>query len=369
MSFQKYCGKFLTIVIILTFLTPKRSFVIAQDLPVGARSLGMGGAYVALANTSDALFLNPGGLSQIDGTHITIFYQKPFGLEDVNFGSAAASISIWKTRLNFGVTTFGNNLFNEQTFSLAFSHHYQRRIFYGVAVRYKSISIENHGSSGTFGLDLGFVVPISRQLSWGFLTKNINRPNIGSDEELPQSFKSGLSVSPVADLIVNFEIFKDVRFPEEIRFGVEFQPIQKLALRTGTATNPSRFSAGFGVSVNQFTIDYAFFTHNDLGLTHQFSFSIHLKEKLEKVKTPVMPPVAAKQMDTSKEKINVNIATIEDLVKIKGIGKFLAKAIVDYRAEHGPFSKIEELLKISGIGSKKLEMIKENIFVDQIADK
>ena len=213
-------------------------------------------------------------------------------------------------------------------------------------------------------------MPISQKLTWGFLTKNINRANIGkSDEELPQSFKSGLSVTPVADLIVNFEIFKDIRFPEEIRFGVEFQPIPKLALRTGTATNPSRFSAGFGVSVNQFTIDYAFFTHNDLGLTHQFSFSIHLKEKLEKVKTPVMPPVASKQMDTSKEKINVNIATIEDLVKIKGIGKFLAKAIVDYRAQHGPFSKIEELLKIPGIGSKKLEMIKENIFVDQIADK
>ena len=153
---QKYCRKFLTIAITFTFFIAKGSLSMAQDLPVGARSLAMGGAYVALANTSDAIFLNPGGLSQIVGTHITIFYQRPFGLEDVNFGSAAASISVWKTRLNFGVTSFGNNLFNEQTFSLAFSHHYQRRIFYGVAVRYKSINIENHGSSGTFGLDVSY---------------------------------------------------------------------------------------------------------------------------------------------------------------------------------------------------------------------
>ncbi len=66
-----------------------------DDFPVGARSLAMGGTYVALANTAEAIFLNPGGLSQITGVEISLFYQKPFGLDDVNIGSASASVPLW----------------------------------------------------------------------------------------------------------------------------------------------------------------------------------------------------------------------------------------------------------------------------------
>ena len=101
------------------------------DFPVGARSLAMGGTYVALANTADALFLNPGGLSQITGTEISLFYQKPFGLADVNIGSASASFPLLRTRLNLGVLTLGNSLYEEQVFFFAYSKAYKERIYYG----------------------------------------------------------------------------------------------------------------------------------------------------------------------------------------------------------------------------------------------
>ncbi|MFQ5824056.1 MAG: hypothetical protein ACE5JB_08380 [bacterium] len=254
-----------------------------EEMPVGARALAMGASYVALANTSDALFLNPGGLSQISGTEISLFYQKPFGLEDLNFGSAAVSLPIWSHRISFGISTFGNSILREQMFVLAYSHTYQQKIFYGVSLRYQTIRIDGYGFTGTLGLDLGLVVPITSRLKWGVLTRNINRPSISqSKENLTQSFTTGISVQPSSKLILNFEIFKDVRFPQEVRFGAEFKPLDNLALRTGTADNPSRFSAGFGVRVKAFYVDYAFFTHNELGLTHQISISIHLGEKQKK---------------------------------------------------------------------------------------
>jgi len=46
-----------------------------DDFPIGARSLAMAGTYVALANTAEAIFLNPGGLSQITGAEISLFHQ------------------------------------------------------------------------------------------------------------------------------------------------------------------------------------------------------------------------------------------------------------------------------------------------------
>lgn len=62
------------------------------------------------------------------------------------------------------------------------------------------------------------------------------------------------------------------------------------------------------------------------------------------------------QVDTSK--ININTCTAEDLQTIPKIGKVKANAIIEYRNEHGLFSNIEELMKVSGIGNALFEEIK-----------
>ena len=354
-----------------------------DDFPVGARSLAMGGTYVALANTAEAIFLNPGGLSQITGVEISLFYQKPFGLDDVNIGSVSASFPLWRTRLNLGLFTLGNSLYEEQAFVLAYSKSYHDRIFYGFNLKYQLVRINNHGSDGTLGLDIGLVVPIHQQLSLGFVAKNINRPSIGkSREKLPQTFNTGLALYPHPRMILNLEIFKDVRFEQEIRFGVEFKAFDNLALRTGTSNNPSRFSAGFGIHVNRFTVDYAFFTHNDLGLTQQMSFSIHLgrkKKEAKKAKEPVIAEVEKKSKDllletqsdsvTVIQGININTANHEELKKLPGIGKKRASLIIEYREKNGPFLETRDLLNIPGIGIKTLEKIKAQIVVRDIANK
>ncbi len=48
---------------------------------------------------------------------------------------------------------------------------------------------------------------------------------------------------------------------------------------------------------------------------------------------------------------------------LPGIGEGLAKRIVDYRTEHGPFEGPEGLLEVSGIGEKKLEELRDYITV------
>ena len=62
-------------------------------------------------------------------------------------------------------------------------------------------------------------------------------------------------------------------------------------------------------------------------------------------------------------KVNLNTATLQDLMTLKGIGQSKAQAILDDRNENGPFSSVEDLTRVSGIGEKTFENLKDQITV------
>ena len=53
--------------------------------------------------------------------------------------------------------------------------------------------------------------------------------------------------------------------------------------------------------------------------------------------------------------IDINRATLDDLISLPGIGPALAQRIIDYRSEHGPFQSVDELERVSGIGPLTIE--------------
>ena len=60
-------------------------------------------------------------------------------------------------------------------------------------------------------------------------------------------------------------------------------------------------------------------------------------------------------------KVNINSASLEELMTLTGIGESKAKDIISYRESNGPFTTIEDLKKVSGIGDSIFAKIKENI--------
>ena len=67
--------------------------------------------------------------------------------------------------------------------------------------------------------------------------------------------------------------------------------------------------------------------------------------------------------DISDGKININSASKEELLNVKGIGETKADAIIKYRTEKGFFKDISEIKNISGIGDSTFEKIKDFITV------
>lgn len=63
--------------------------------------------------------------------------------------------------------------------------------------------------------------------------------------------------------------------------------------------------------------------------------------------------------------VNINNADANQLAEaLDGVGPAKAKAIVDYREEHGAFNKAEDLIKVKGIGPKMLEKNKEFVLLE-----
>lgn len=61
--------------------------------------------------------------------------------------------------------------------------------------------------------------------------------------------------------------------------------------------------------------------------------------------------------------INVNTATATELEELPGVGEVIAQAILDFRTENGPFTSVDQLLDVSGIGDATLESIRELVTV------
>ncbi len=73
--------------------------------------------------------------------------------------------------------------------------------------------------------------------------------------------------------------------------------------------------------------------------------------------------VHAPTPEQSRSQININTATQIELESLSGIGPVIAKAIIQYRLDHGPFTEIEQIQEVSGIGPVTFEKIRQYITV------
>ncbi len=65
----------------------------------------------------------------------------------------------------------------------------------------------------------------------------------------------------------------------------------------------------------------------------------------------------------AEDKIDLNRATVSQLISLPGVGPALAERIVEYREKNGRFQKVEELLNVRGIGEKKFAKLEARIAV------
>lgn len=97
-------------------------------------------------------------------------------------------------------------------------------------------------------------------------------------------------------------------------------------------------------------------------LTDGNMYTIPTKEEADAVEPADSGDGHASQVQD--DKVHINTAGIEELMKLPGVGQARAEAIISYREEHGTFVSPEDIMKVSGIKTALFEKMKDNIAVD-----
>ncbi len=262
---------------------------------VGARPVGMGSSFVAVADDVNTAYWNPSGFSQIKGTELTTMYLSWF--EGIDYGYVGYAQSCGEG-IGFGgaltYLTTGDipqtNLVGDNTgaysgediaFILSGAKAINEKISLGSNIKIIQEKIESEVANG-YAFDIGGLYKINQDTKLGVVVQNIGSKIkfVSESDALPLNWKIGashklLNNSLILALDINFPIDNNVT--EHI--GAEYLIGDAIALRLGYKTDTvsylggeSGLSGGIGVEfAGWYSIDYAWVPYGDLGQTHRFS--------------------------------------------------------------------------------------------------
>ncbi len=296
----------IALALVLAALAPHAALAAAGEtgftflkLGVGARAMGMGSAYVALADDPTAVYWNPAGLAGVKGAELSLMHNE--WIQDFRQEFAAVSTPLGHGALGLGFSGFytselekrddtgtliGHFGFNDVSASANYARKFGPDFAGGIGLKYIREMIDQEDAT-TFAFDLGGRYFDEKSgLSVGAAVQNIGG-DAKFDKEafsLPTTMRAGVALTRGISRwqgrgAFSAEIRKSSKDDTRLHVGGEFEYKERFALRAGAkfGYDDQDVSFGLGVKQNRFGFDYALvpFSSN-LGTTHFFSLNLQL---------------------------------------------------------------------------------------------
>jgi hypothetical protein len=241
---------FLLVLILILFSQGQTS----GAMPEGVRPLGMGGAFVAVADDHHSIFYNPAGIIRTPGREISYIHnyetlQNTYRVTLVSPDEGAGSFALtWEKEdeNRLGVLSYAQGI--------------GRALSWGVNYKYikKSIVNADEDSAKGTGWDLGILFKFSK-FSMGVAIYDFGDTEIEENdlfqERLEQETRFGLAVRPLKNVILALDLREEQDSGEKVLLGLEIKE-EASVLRVGVKGR--ELTAGLRYMVGKFQIDYAY---------------------------------------------------------------------------------------------------------------
>jgi hypothetical protein len=276
-------------------------------IPVGARAIGMGQAYTALAEDSSALEWNPAGMAQIEQSEASFLHQSL--IENVHYEHAAVVIPgesyAFGTSISYlgygdiaGYDNSGNSIGNQTADSYVINaglaRQWNQSLSLGVSGSVLRQDLASD-SANTAAANIGaiYTLPFHRldadyKLGFSALNLGPGLEFVSERDPLPRKFKFGGAMTHIMDK--PWQITADVTAPNDnstyISLGTEYWLKNVIALRTGyVGSNDEGKGMRFGIGLrfHHIVFDYAYGSFGDFGATHYFTLSLRFGERVQQL--------------------------------------------------------------------------------------
>ena len=243
---------------------------VEEQATTGARAIGIGGAFIGVADDENAVRRNPAGLTRLD-RYAVGFEQTPSGLFDALETSYLSAVLPTSKKMALGIDWLQVGIKDEEldsrrsNFNFAYSYAPLSQLSLGANLKYFTWSIaldgRSRGAATGWGTDVGLLYQPHPRWKLGILAQDfigfgsgeglsygtwIRHDSDVSEKVFPTAYKFGVAYHPVSDWLISVDL------TDRLQFGTEFLPNRNFAIRAGVqkdlyTSEPPTYSLGGSV--------------------------------------------------------------------------------------------------------------------------
>ena len=269
-----------------------------EQATIGARAIGIGGAFIGVADDENAVRRNPAGLPRLD-RYAVGFEQTPSGLFDALQTSYLSAVLPTSEKMALGIDWLQVGIEDEEldssrsSFNFAYSYAPVSQLSLGANLKYFTWSIaldgRSRGAATGWGTDIGLLYQPHPRWKLGALAQNfigfgsgeglsygtwIRHDSDISEKVFPTAYKFGIAYHPVSDWLISADL------TDRLQLGTEFLPNRNFAIRAGFqkdlyTSEPPTYSLGGSVSYRWMDFNVAYLLPPTLSPTAYVGLSLN----------------------------------------------------------------------------------------------
>ena len=330
--------------IIFMLCTVTVIYGVEEQATTGTRAIGIGGAFIGVADDENAVRRNPAGLTRLD-RYAVGFEQTPSRLFDALETSYLSAVLPTSEKMALGIDWLQVGIEDEEldssrsSFNFAYSYAPLSELSLGANLKYFTWSIaldgRSRGAATGWGTDIGLLFHPHPRWQLGLLAQDfigfgsgvglssgtwIRHDSDVSEKVFPTAYKFGIAYRPVSDWLISADL------TDRLQLGTEFLPNRNFAIRAGFqkdlhTSEPPTYSLGGSVRYKWMNFNVAYLIPPTLppttyvGLSLNFDFRklpVHIEEVRVRDLYPVLHRYYARRNREIETEVLPEAATFTD---------------------------------------------------------